>query len=89
MNWFKNMLVTYAPRLLGAGAGMAAAKIAETTGIVVDPATLVGVALAVYAAVHKAASAKVNPGDAASGRVAEAVKVAADAGSTVIVKPSV
>lgn len=87
MNWLKNILITYAPRLLGAAAGMAAAKIAETTGVVVDPATLVGVALAVYAGVHKAASAKVNPGDAASGRVAEAVKVAADNGATVVVKP--
>lgn len=78
MNWFTDILKTYGPRVVGAAAGVAAAKITEKTGISVDPATLVGVALAAYAAVHKGVSAKVNPGDAATGRVADAIDRAAN-----------
>jgi hypothetical protein len=88
MDWFSNILRTFGPRAAAAGAAIAADKIARSTGVVVDPATLTGLALAVYAAVHKGISAKVNPGDAANGRVASAEKVAADNGSTVVVKAS-
>lgn len=78
MNWFTNILKTLGPRVIGAAAGAVAAKISETTGVAVDPATLVGIALAAYAAAHKAVSAKVNPGDAATGRVSDAIDKAAN-----------
>lgn len=87
MDWFSNIFTTYGPRVVGAAAGMAASKIAEKTGVTVDPAALVGIALAAYAAVHKGVSAKVNPGDAATGRMAEAERNAAATGSTVKVAP--
>lgn len=88
MDWIKNVLVTSGPRILGAIAGWLAAKIAETTGMAVDPTTLIGIALAIYAAVHKAVSAiGVNPGDAATGRIASAEKRAADTGTAVTVAP--
>ena len=87
MDFFKNTLKILGPRVLGAAAGLAAAKLAEK-GVTVDPATLIGISLGAYAAVHKAVSSKVNPGDAAEGRVATAEKKAADQGSTVVVAPS-
>lgn len=56
---------TWLPRGLGIAAGWAAAKVTEKTGVSVDPSTLVGVALFVYAGVHRFVSSKVNPSDAA------------------------
>lgn len=40
-------------RAIGAGIAIAAGKIAQVTGIVIDPATQASVAIAVYALVHK------------------------------------
>lgn len=86
MNWFTKILTILGPRVLGAAAGAAAGKLAEK-GITVDPATLIGIALSTYALVHKAVSAKVNPGDAATGRMVTAEKTAEDLGATVRVAP--
>lgn len=82
MNFFTKILTIAGPRVLGAAAAWAATKLAEK-GIVTDPSTLIGIALSAYAVVHKAVSSKVNPGDAASGRMATAEKEAAAEGSTV------
>lgn len=89
MNWFSSILKILGPRVLGAAAAIATTKLAEQ-GVTVDPGTLVGIGLGTYAAVHKAVSAHVNPGDSATGRVAEAVKTAANdpqASNTVIIPP--
>lgn len=77
MNRLGGILKVIGPRLLAAIAAMASTKLAEK-GITVDPATLVGIGLGTYAAVHKALSAKVNPGDAATGRVATGIDKAAN-----------
>ena len=60
-----DIVPTWPPRVLGGGAGWGATKIAEKTGIVVDPATLVAVGLFAYSAVHRWLSAHLNPGDTA------------------------
>lgn len=77
MNWFTSILKVFGPRALGAAAAIAATKLAEQ-GVTVDPGTLVGIGLGTYAAVHKAVSAHINPGDAATGRVAEGIDKAAN-----------
>jgi hypothetical protein len=77
---------TFGPRALGIIAGFAATKLGEVTGTVVDPATLIGLGMAAYAIAHRAASSKINPGDAATGRVAEGEKRADAAGGTVTVQ---
>lgn len=82
---FGNILRVLGPRALGILAGYASTKLAEK-GVTADPATLIAIGTTVYAAVHKAISSKVNPGDAANGRVANAEKRAADLGSTVVVQ---
>ena len=71
---FGNILRVLGPRLIGILAGYASTKLAESTGAAVDPASLIAIGTAVYAGVHKAVSSKVNPGDAANGRVANAEK---------------
>lgn len=90
MGKFGDILKIWGPRVLGALAGGVAAKIGEKTGTVVDPATITGLGLIVYSAVHKATSSKFNPGDAAEGRISTAEKIATDTGTAVVpeVKPS-
>lgn len=96
MDWFKNVLKTLGPRVIGAGAAMAASLIyGKTKGAVtIDPTQVTEIVtgmLVTYATAHRAASAIINPGDAAKGRVADAVKTAADdpnASNTVIVPPA-
>lgn len=82
MNWLKKVATILGPRLVAAAAGMAAAKLAEK-GVSVDPAVLIGFGMGTYATVHKVISSKVNPGDAASGRMATAQKEASDTGTAV------
>jgi hypothetical protein len=83
MNFLTRIAKTFGPRVLGAAASALAGWIVvKTKGVVqVDPATLVEVGTAMiagYAATHRAASAKVNPGDAATGRVATGIDAAAN-----------
>lgn len=87
-NWLSNIAKTLGPRLIAAVAALLSTKAAEK-GITVDPATLIGIGLSVYAGVHKAVSSQVNPGDSATGRVADAIAQAASStgGSTVVVPP--
>lgn len=87
MKWLKAMLVTVGPRVFSAIAAVIVAKAAEK-GITLDPIETNGVMLGVYAAIHKAINSKVNPGDAAKGRVAEAEKDASAHGGTVTVERS-
>jgi hypothetical protein len=84
MRFFTGLLKTYLPRLLGIGAGWATTKIAEKTGLIVDPASLNAAALAAYATVHRVVSSKVNPGDAATKELATAEKDAARTGTAVV-----
>jgi hypothetical protein len=84
---FGSIFRIYGPRLLGVFAGWGAAKISENTGTVVDPASLIAIGTFAYSAVHRATSAVVNKGDAATGRVAAAENTASAFGSTVIVPP--
>lgn len=89
MNWLTNIARTFGPRVIGILAGLASTKLAEKQ-ITVDPAVLIAIGTTVYAGVHKAVSAHVNPGDAATGRVAVAIKDAASPetpSNTVIVPP--
>lgn len=83
---FGTLFRVLGPRALGIAAGWISTKLAER-GVTTDPATLIALGTTVYATVHKAVSSKVNPGDAASGRVATAEKKAADFGTTVTVAP--
>lgn len=77
MNRLTGILRVIGPRVAGVLAGWASAKLAEKQ-ITVDPATLIAIATATYAGVHKVISAKVNPGDAATGRVAAGIDAAAN-----------
>lgn len=95
MNWFKSVLKTLGPRVIGAAvAGLSSYIYDKTKGAVqMDPETttqLVTGMLIVYAGAHRAASAVINPGDAAKGRVADAVKEASDSPfiDTVKIPPS-
>lgn len=85
MNWFTNILRVLGPRLVAAGAAVLVTKAAEK-GVTLDPTEVAGVLVGSYAAIHKAISSKINPGDAASGRVAAAEKSAANNGGTVVVE---
>ncbi len=85
-NWFSAMLSTVAPRLVAAVASVIVTK-ALAHGVTLDPTETTGAMLAAYAAIHKAISSRVNPGDAAKGRVAAAEKKAANDGGTVYVAP--
>lgn len=86
MDWLMNVAVIVGPRIAGALAAVIAGKLTEK-GWTIDQATVLGVELAIYAGVHKALSAHVNPGDAAKGRVADAEKEAAATGTVVRVAP--
>lgn len=77
------ILKAIGPRLIGvAVAGLSSWIYDKTKGAVqMDAETttqLVTGMLVVYAGAHRAASAYLNPGDAAKGRVADAIKTAAD-----------
>lgn len=84
MNWLKAVLVTLGPRVIAALGGVIVAKAAQK-GVTLDPVEVSGVVLAAYAAIHKAINSKVNPGDAAKGRVAAAEKSATEHGGVVSV----
>ena len=86
MNWLKAVSITFLPRLIAALAGVLVGKAAQH-GLTLDPVEVSGVVIAAYAAVHKAINSKVNPGDAAKGRLAEAEKTATNDGTTVRVAP--
>lgn len=95
MNWFTSIFKTFGPRLLGtAASAVAGYVVVKSKGVVqIDPTTLIEVGTAMigsYAATHRATSAKVNKGDAASARVAEGIDKAADdphASDTVVIPP--
>jgi hypothetical protein len=84
---FGNIFRTFGPRVLGVLAGWGATRISEATGIAVDPASLIAIGTFVYSGVHRATSAVVNKGDAATGRVAAAENTASTFGSAVVVPP--
>lgn len=86
-SWLKAFAVTVLPRLAAAAAAVIVGKAAQH-GVTLDPVETTGVVLGAYGALHKAINSKVNPGDAAKGRVADAEKVASDGGGTVRVEPS-
>lgn len=77
------ILKALGPRVIGAAVtGVAGWIYAKTKGaVVVDPGMAVEMivgGLVTYAASHRAASAIVNPGDAATGRIAGAIDDAAN-----------
>lgn len=92
---FGKLLKTLGPRLIGiAVAGVASLIYDKTKGAVqMDPETttaLVTGMLATYAVAHRGASALINPGDAATGRVADGIDRAANdphASDTVVIPP--
>jgi hypothetical protein len=85
MDW-SALIAAYLPRILGVAAAMVTTKLGEKTGVIVDPSSLVVAGLAAYAGVHRAASTKLNPGDAAKSRMIDADKVAVATGT--VVKPA-
>lgn len=86
MGFLKKVWVVLGPRIGGAAVGFIVAKAAEK-GITVDPATVTAIALGAYGVAHKVISSKVNPGDAASGKLASAEKDAVQSNTTVKVSP--
>lgn len=94
MNFLSNILKTLGPRLIGSAvAGIAGWIFTKTQGAVsIDANTVtqqVTVMVAGYAVAHRIASSQLNPGDSATGRVADAVQNAADTGTTVKVAPKI
>lgn len=95
MNWLTNVLKTLGPRVIGAGVAAVGGIIyGKTKGTVqidtVQVTEIVTGMLVTYATAHRAASAVINPGDAAKGRVADGIKTAADdpqASDAVIIPP--
>lgn len=88
MNFLRSLLITVGPRLIASALGGIATYIGvKTSGAVqIDPAhaaEIVTGILVTYSASHKGLSAKINPGDSATARVADAIKDAADTGTTV------
>lgn len=89
MNILTKAAKSIGPRILGGAASLLAGWIfAKTKGAVqVDPQQVVEIAgtmIGAYAATHRAASALgINPGDAASGTLATAEKVALQTGTPV------
>ena len=77
MKRFTGILKVLGPRLIAVIASLLSAKLAERQ-VTVEPETLTAIMIGVYAGVHKAVSSQVNPGDAATGRVSDAIKDAAD-----------
>ena len=95
MNWLKKIVVSLGPRIIGAAAaGLSGWLFAKTKGTVsINPDQVVEIAgsmITAYAVAHRAVSAVgVNPGDAASGRMAAAEKDALNTGTTVQPEPPV
>lgn len=87
MNWLKAVLKTLGPRLFAAASSVLVAKAAQK-GLTLDPTEVGGIIIGAYAVLHRAISSKVNPGDAAKGRLADAEKDAVDTGTTVKVSPN-
>jgi hypothetical protein len=77
------ILSAIVPRALGIAAAWLTQKAAEKTGVIVDPASLTAAGLVAYAAIHRAVSSKLNPGDAASRRMVNADKNAVASGTPV------
>lgn len=77
MRLLKGIFTSIGPRILSAGATILVTKAAQY-GLTLDPTELIGFSLGVYAALHKAISSKINPGDGAKLRVNEAIKSASD-----------
>lgn len=87
------ILKSMGPRFIGIlCAGLATFVQSKSRGaVVIDPGQMTEIvmgALGAYAVGHRAASTVINPGDASTGRIADAEKTAADTGSTVKVAPS-
>lgn len=74
----KGIAKVIGPRLVAVAAGWLSAELAKRFGAVVEPESLTAIMIGTYAGVHKAISAKVNPGDAATGRVADGINAAAN-----------
>lgn len=95
MNWFTKILKVLGPRVIGAGVSAVGGIIyAKTKGTVqVDTtqvAEIVTGMIITYATAHRGASALINPGDAATGRVAEGIDKAANdprASDAVVIPP--
>lgn len=85
MKWILSALTVAGPRVVAAGAAVLVTKAAQH-GLTLDPVEVGGFLLGVYGLVHKAISSKVNPGDAAKGRLATAEKDAVEVGGQVIVE---
>ncbi len=86
---FKGFLKVVGPRLVAIAAAWVSAEITKRFNVTVEPESLTVIMLGTYAGVHKAISAKVNPGDAATERVGDAIKDAAgEAGPNEVVIPS-
>ncbi len=95
MDIFAKLAKTFGPRVLGTlASALAGWVVVKTKGTVtVDPETLVevvGTMIGTYAASHRLTSSQVNPGDAATERVTDAIVSAASSrtlGNTVVVRP--
>lgn len=87
MNFLKKLFVILGPRIGGAAVGYVVAEGAKR-GITVDPAAITAIAIGAYGVAHKVISAKVNPGDAASPKLAAAEKDAVQTNTTVKVQPT-
>lgn len=92
MNIFTRLFKTFAPRVIGAAvSGFTGWIYAKSQGtVMVDPemaTKLITGMLLTYAGAHRAASAVINPGDAATSRVAEAIHEASDEAGAVVVGP--
>lgn len=74
----KGIAKTVGPRLIAVAAAWISAEITKRFQVTVEPETLTVIMMGTYAGVHKAVSAKVNPGDAATERVAEGIDAAAN-----------
>jgi hypothetical protein len=90
---FSGVLKSIGPRLVGIICAGAATYLGTKSNgaVTIDAGQLTEVvmgALASYAVAHRAASTVINPGDASTGRIADAEKNAADTGTTVKVAPS-
>jgi hypothetical protein len=93
MNIFGRLFKTFAPRIIGAAvSGLTGWLYAKTQGaVVVDPdmaAKMITGMIVTYAGAHRLASAVINPGDAATARVAVAIHDAADDATSVVIPPS-
>lgn len=92
MNLFGRLFKTFAPRIIGAAvSGFTGWLYAKSQGaVVVDPemaTKMITGMLVAYAGAHRLSSAVINPGDAATERVATAIHDAADSARSVVIPP--